>query len=242
MKLKIFCIIFFNFIFIFLNNRGIAQTHTNFWSRFTIDKSFSSKIKFDVEFQYRQQNGFGNNNLFSEPLLYSLRTWFIYQPKNELQFSISPLAYFYHFPIINKASDATKPFLNEYRVSFAMDNKIANFKKYIFQNRVGLEYRIFQPTIKNGIRFREKVGLKYDFSYKWNVFLYDEMLLNLYGVNNNHLFDHNRLGLHTAYKFTKNIKIEAGYIFITRLQRTATEVMEDNNFILNCTYLLQNKK
>lgn len=220
----------------------MAQTHTNFWSRLTLDKSFSSKYKFDVELQYRRQNGFGNYNLFSNTLMYSFRTWLIYQPKNDVQFSISPLAYFYHFPIINKSSDATKPFSNEYRIAFALDNKIANYKKYIFQNRVGVEYRIFQPTIKNVIRFREKLGVKYDFTSKWNLFLYDELLLNLHGVAKNHLFDHNRLGLNTVYKLTKKIKVEAGYIFITRLQRTATENIEENNFILNFTYLLQNKK
>jgi hypothetical protein len=241
MKKKFFfTFIFINSIFISVNNKIIAQTHSNFWSRLSLNKKISSRYKFDLELQYRRQNGFENNNPVFEPLLYSLRTWVVYQPKKEIQFSISPFAYFYHFPIINNASDVSKPFLKEYRIAFAMDNKIANYKKYVFQNRVGLEYRIFQPTINNVVRFREKLAMKYAFTSKWSLFVYDEMLLNLCGVARNHMFDHNRLGWNVNFNITPKYKIEAGYIFITRLQRTAITNVEENNFLLNFTYFFTN--
>jgi len=72
------------------------------------------------------------------------------------------------------------------------------------------------------------------------LFVYDEMLLNLSGVARNHLFDHNRLGWNIAFNITPKYKIEAGYIFITRLQRTAITNVEENNFLLNFTYFFTN--
>jgi hypothetical protein len=242
MKKNVLRFILFSLIFIIANNEINAQMHSNLWTRLTINKSLKKSIKADLEFQHRSQNGFKNNNLFSNNLLNSIRTWIIYQPSKHWQYSISPFAYFYHYPIINQLVDENKPYVNEYRISGAVDYQYEIKQKIYLQNRTGIEYRFFKQPLRDVIRFREKIGIKKDFSSKWSAMLSNELLLNFYGVNKQHFFDHNRVGFLLQYKPLKTMKIEFGYTYISRLQRTAIEYIQENNFILNFTYLMQNKK
>lgn len=51
-------------------------------------------------------------------------------------------------------------------------------------------------------------------------------------------FDHDRIALLFNYKPTKNIRIETGYIYITRLTQNSDEFLNENNFLSHLYYTL----
>lgn len=230
-------------IFLFyLNNSVLAQNvpHLNSWSRFSLLQPINEKWRAETEFQHRRQNDFAqqSKSLFEENLLSSIRTWVHYQHKDDLSFSFSPFAYYWHNSIITKDEDKQKPQITEVRFSVAADLKHEVIKKLWLIDRTCIEYRDFQNTSTNFIRLRNRLGLRYEFTEKWNFTFFDEVFLNLKGAKPINFFDHDRLAFLLNYKPYKHLRIETGYMFITRLPRGTDEFLHENNFLLHIYYTL----
>jgi hypothetical protein len=234
-------------IFLFnLSNTIFAQNvpHLNLWSRFSFSQSLSEKWRSEIEIQHRRQNDFAQNtkNVFDENLLSCIRTWVHYQHKDDLSFSISPIAYYWHKSIIIKNEDKLKPQVTEIRFSVAADLKKQMFKKLWLIGRTCFEYRDFQNTNSNIIRMRNRLGFRYELTQKWNLTLYDEVFLNIKGGKPTIVFDHDRLAVLLNYKPSKQLRIESGYMFITRLPSGADEFLNENNFLVHIYYTLPKKE
>lgn len=214
-----------------------AQHHYNAWFRGTLSIPIGKKFKIDNEFQHRRQNGFENINLFDKNLMFTYRNWVHYQHKEDVRFSISPFAYFTHYKIIQGPSDkATRP-NNEIRFSAAVELQHEIFKKFYIIDRNALEYRIFGHSQPDITRLRSRFGIRYDFTEKVKLSIFDELLLNLTGTTHDHFFDHDRLGLNVEYQIGHNLKFDMGYIYITRLPITSNSKLHESNFYLHLTYI-----
>ena len=234
------------YIFLFLlNNVTFAQDvpHLNAWSRFSITQPIAETWRVEVEVQHRRQSDFTEQtkNVFDENLMSSMRVWVNYQHKNAINFSISPFAYYLHNSIIVNEADKQKQQNKEIRFSFAIDLKYELVKKLWFINRTCFEYRDFQNTSKDFMRMRDRLGLRYEFTEKWNFTFFNELFLNLNGVKPVNSFDQNRMVFLLNYKPSSHIRIETGYIFITRLPRETVDFLHENNFLLHIYYTLPHK-
>jgi Protein of unknown function (DUF2490) len=230
-------------IFLFmLSHLTLAQhiPHLNAWSRFSITQPISEKWRAETEFQHRRQNDYAekSGDLFQENLLSSVRTWVHYQHKEDIGFAISPFAYYWHNPIIVTDSDKLRPQVQELRFSLAVDLKHELLKKLWLIDRTVIEYRDFQKINENIVRLRNRLGVRCEFNSKWNVTLFDEIFLNIMGAKPSHTFDHDRIAILLNYKPTKNIRIETGYMYISRLPRNTNEFLHENNFLLHLYYTL----
>lgn len=225
-----------------LGNTLYAQdaSHLNIWSRMSFIQPISALWRAEVEFQHRRQSDYAENSghLFQANLLSSVRTWVQYQHKDGISFSLSPFAYYWHTPIIVTNADKLKSQVQELRFSLAVDLKHEITDNLWLVDRTCVEYRDFQSVGTDIIRMRNRLGLRYDMHSAWSVTLFEEIFLNIRGAALSHIFDHDRMALLLNYKPVENLRIEVGYLYISRLQRERNELLHENNFLLHFYYTL----
>lgn len=230
------------FLFFILSDSSFAQSvpHLNLWSRISVSQTISEKWGAEAEFQHRRQNNIvaRSENLLQENLLSSVRTWVHYHHREDMSFAVSPFAYYWHNPIIVSDSDKLKPQVQELRFSMAIDLKHEIIENLWLINRSAVEYRDFVNTNADFIRVRSRLGVRYEFSNQWNLTVFDELFLNLKGAQTIHIFDHDRLAFLLNYKPTKDIRVEIGYIYISRLPRNTDEFLHEHNFLLHLYFTL----
>ncbi len=223
----------------------ITQTlraqHHNAWLRGTLSISLNKKIKTDSELQYRRQNGFGNNDMLNKNLMFTFRNWTHYQYNKEIRFSVSPFALFSHYRIIQRPEDETARPVTEIRFSAAADIQQRFFDKFYLTGRSAVEYRIFNNSQADITRFRNRLGIRFEFQERFKLSLYDEILVNATGVSLLHFYDHNRVGLSLEYQISDRLKSDFGYVYISRLPTTATDRLNENNIFVNLSYLLKKR-
>lgn len=216
-----------------------AQHHYNAWFRSTLSVPVGEKFKVDTEFQHRRQNGFDNENLLDKNLMFTYRNWVHYQHSEDVKFSVSPFAYFSHYRIIQSKTDETASPISELRFSAAVELQHEIVKKFYIVDRSAVEYRIFDNNQSDITRLRNRLGVRYDFSEKLKLSVFDELLFNIGGTTHSHFFDHDRIGLNLEYHFLPNLKVDIGYIHLTRLPITGNTKLKENNIIMNLTYQLK---
>jgi hypothetical protein len=216
----------------------VAQDHTNSWFRTTLSIPITEKIKTDIELQHRRQNNFESDNLFDKNLMYTFRTWIYYKQNKDVIYGISPFAYFSNYKSIQKEGDADAKPINEYRFTASVELQHELATKFYVVDRTAFEYRAFEGSIENTTRLRNKLAFRYDFNPKYNLAIGDEILINSTGTDAQHIFDHNRLFTNFCYKVSNKVKFDIGYIYISRLTKNNMDLIEENNFYLNFTYVL----
>lgn len=218
-----------------------AQFHYNCWFRGALSAPIAGKIKTDVEFQHRRQNGFQNKNMFDKNLMFTFRTWVHYQYREGIKFSISPIAYFSHYKVIERQVDEVVAPRDEVRLSGAVELQHEIFKRFYIIDRNALEYRVFTPQ-SNVTRLRVRFGVRYDFTQTINLTVFDELFLNITGISGYHIFDHNRVGLNLEYQPLPNLKFDIAYLYLTRLSTIPVlNKIKENNIIFNVTYYWKKK-
>lgn len=224
--------------------RAQDTPHLNLWGRLSLAYVYSEKWKYEAELQHRTQNDFpaAERDLLEHNLLNSIRTWAHYQHKPDLTFSLSPFAYYWHNRILMEEADKTKPVVQELRFSVAIDLKYEAFKNLWLLNRNCFEYRDFQNTTTDFIRMRNRLGLRYNFTEKLNAVVYGEVFLNLKGAERANLFDHDRLAFLINYQLLNQLRLETGYMYISRLPRNTDEFLHENNFIVHVYYTFKGKQ
>lgn len=218
-----------------------AQEHTNSWLRGTLSIPISEKITTDVELQHRTQNGFENRNPWYASLMNSFRTWIYFKQNKDVVYAISPFAYFQNNKIIQQKSDADLSPTKEFRFSASIELQHELASKFFIVDRTMLEYRVFENTTNTVGRLRNRLSFRYDFNSNFNTSFGDEIFINAKGADAQHLFDQDRLFANFTLKASAKIKFDFGYIYISRLLKNKTEVQEDSNFYINCTYKFQKK-
>jgi hypothetical protein len=241
MKIKINALIFVPIITFFLAPKTVAQEHTNSWFRTTLSIPVTNKIKTDLEVQYRRQNDFESDNLFDKNLMYTFRTWIYYKQNKDVVYALSPFAYFSNYKIIQKESDAVAKPTNEYRFTASIEIQHQLAPNFFVVDRTAMEYRVFEGSIENTTRLRNRLAFRYDFDAKYNVAIGDEILVNTTGTDAQHLFDHNRAFSNFSYKPNSAVKFDIGYIFISRLTKNTSYLIDESNIYLNFTYTLNKK-
>jgi hypothetical protein len=201
----------------------------------------NEKVKTEVELIHRRQNDFESNNLFDKNLMYATRTWIYYKPNKDVVYGISPFANFSNYKIIQKESDAVAKPTNEYRFTASLELQHQLAKNFYVVDRTAIEYRAFEGSIENTTRLRNRLAFRYDFNSKYNVAIGDEILVNTTGTDAQHIFDQNRIFTNFSYKLNSSVKLDLGYIYISRLPQINLDLIDDNNFYLNFTYTFQKK-
>ena len=214
----------------------VAQGHTNSWLRTTLSIPVTKKIKTDLELQHRRQNDFESDNLFDKNLMYTFRTWVYYKINKDVVYAISPFAYFSNYNIIKKESDGFTDPINEYRFTASLEIQHQLATKLFVVDRTALEYRVFEGSVENTTRFRNRLALRYDFNSNYNIAFGDEILMNSSGTDAQHIFDHNRIFTNLSYKPNSDFKFDIGYIYISRLTKSNIDLIDENNFYLNFTF------
>jgi hypothetical protein len=237
--IKIIIIIFWSTQFSYAQH----MPHLNFWGRISVSNAFSEKWRGKIELQHRRQNDIAlpNMNFFDKKLLSSFRTWVHYQHRDNLSFSFSPFAYYWHNSIILNESDRNSPTIKEIRFSAALDLKHEIIKNLWLVDRSCFEYRSFIGNNSDIFRMRTRLGLRYEFNSKWNLTFFDEIFINLTGTKASNLFDHDRIAFLLNYKPTENLRIETGYIFISRLPRDSDEFLHENNFMVHLYFTIPHR-
>ncbi len=201
----------------------------------------NEKFKTEVELIHRRQNDFESNNLFDKNLVYATRTWIYYKQNKDVVYGLSPFAYFSNYKIIQKVSDAVAKPTNEYRFTASLELQHQLAKNFYVVDRTAIEYRAFEGSIENTTRLRNRLAFRYDFNSKYNVAIGDEILVNTTGTDAQHIFDQNRIFTNFSYKLNSSVKLDLGYIYISRLPQINLDLIDDNNFYLNFTYTFQKK-
>lgn len=212
--------------------------HDNLWLRATGTIKLNKNLSTDFEIQHRRQNGLQSIAPIDYNLLFSFRNWIHYKKNEELKFSLSPIAIFSHYKIIQKTNDENIKPNRELRFSVAMDWHKKLYNKIYILNRNALEYRMIKNNPNHITRLRNKLGIKTQLNKNLSFVLYDEILYNVSGISSSHIFDHNRLGVQTNFNITKNLSTEIGYMYIHRLPLVNDITINENNFIINFTYQL----
>ena len=240
MKKHIIIYIFLFLAFHFSYPQNAA--HLNFWSRISLVQPLNDRFKGEVEVQHRRQNNYAlqMENLLYAPLLSSVRTWAHYKHNENINFSISPFAYYRHNAIILNENDKNKPQTKEIRFSAAIELKYELLKNIKLIERTCFEYRDFQATNLDVVRVRNRLGLQYIFNNQWNITTFNEVFLNVKGISSAHIFDHNRFSFMLTMKATKNIRIETGYMYINRLPKNSEEYLYEHNFLVHLYFTLRN--
>ena len=236
MKIKINALILIVTITFFLAPKTIAQQHKNSWFRTTLIIPVTEKIKTDLELQHRRQNDFESDNLFDKNLMYTFRTWVYYKQNKDVVYAISPFAYFSNYNIIKKESDGFTAPINEYRFTASLEIQHQLATKLFVVDRTALEYRVFEGSIENTTRLRNRLAFRYDYNSNYNIALGDEILMNSSGTDAQHIFDHNRIFTNLSYKPNSEFKFDIGYIYISRLTKSNIDLIDENNFYLNFTF------
>ncbi len=216
-----------------------GQPHYNAWFRTTLIYPLKNNLRIDTEIQHRRQNGFDNKVLLDKNLMYTVRSWVHYQRGKTVRLSVSPLAYFSHYRIIRKQTDERAAPGKEFRISAALEWQYRIAEKIYVVERSALEYRMFESSSSNVTRVRTRTGIRYQFTEKINLDLYNELLLNITGRSLHYFFDHNRVGMNVAYKMSSYFKMDAGYIYISRLPLAGGGLIKENNIFLNLSYTLR---
>lgn len=222
-----------------------AQKQTNWWTRVSVTKPISSTFYTELEGQLRfQYNHFSPIQLYfiEEHLTHSLRWFFHYRPSSQFSASISPFTWFASSPVIISPTDVDAPIQHEIRPSTLAEWLPPMSDKLSIAMRTWVEYRDFQNTTNDLIRFRQRFGLRYQVDEKWQAFLANEILLHIYGVAENQLYDHNRLVFNINYRPNRQWRIELGYIYINRLLRNRMLYVNENNIITHFYYTLPSGK
>ena len=240
MKNKISTIILLVIVTLFAP-KTLAQEHTNSWFRTTLSIPITEKIKTDLELQHRRQNDFESNNLFDKNLMYTFRTWIYYKQNKDVVYAISPFAYFSNYKIIQKESDAVAKPTNEYRFTASIELQHQLATKFYVVDRTAIEYRVFEGSIENTTRLRNRLVFRYDLNSRYNLALGDEILVNTTGTDAQHMFDHNRAFSNFSFKPNSTVKFDIGYIYISRLTKSNIDLIDESNFYLNFTYTLNKK-
>jgi hypothetical protein len=228
--LKTYFLLFFSFSVISLVSA--QETHNNAWFRLTINAYSKNNIVADVELNHRRQNDFNKNNPFDKNLIIAIRPWFYLTKKENFAIIFSPIAYFSNYKIIQKASDSGIS-SNEYRITFGEEYQNKLTKNVSISSRALLEYRLYE-TVPNGLRFRTRIGAKYDFNKNINTTIGNEIFLNTINIpSNKYIFDHNRVFINLSLQGVKKLKIDVGYIYANKLPRNAIDHINENNFYLN---------
>lgn len=241
MKIQINTIILV-IIVTFFASTTVAQEHKNSWFRTTLSIPVTEKIKTDFELQHRRQNDFESNNLFDKNLMCAFRTWIYYKQNKDVVYAISPFAYFSNYKIIQKEGDAVAKPTNEYRFSASIELQHELANKFSVVDRTALEYRVFEGSVENVVRLRNRLAFRYDFNSKFNTTVGDEIFFNASGTDEQHIFHHDRLFFNFSFKPKPALKFDIGYIYISRLYKNNTDLIEESNFYLNFIYTLQKKK
>ena len=222
--------------------KTLAQEHTNSWFRTTLRIPFTEKIKTDLELQHRRQNDFESNNLFDKNLMYTFRTWIYYKQNKDVVYAISPFAYFSNYKIIQKESDAVAKPTNEYRFTASIELQHQLATKFYVVDRTAIEYRVFEGSIENTTRLRNRLVFRYDLNSKYNLAIGDEILVNTTGTDTQHMFDHNRAYSNFSYKPNSTVKFDIGYIYISRLTKSNIDLIDESNIYMNFTYTIKKNK
>lgn len=215
--------------------------HNNVWFRNTLNAPLTEKITVDLEIQHRRQSGFGNDDVFNKNLMNTFRTWVNHQLNHDVKLSVSPLACFTNYKIIQNYIDQEAVPTREFRYAAAIDLQHELLKKLFVVDRTSTEFRTFSGTQRNITRLRSRIGLRYDINDKVKLGVFDEHLLNIKGVTHDHFLDHARLGFNIEYKTFKKLKLDVGYIHIKRLPLNSNQKLFENNVYLNFTYKLLDK-
>jgi hypothetical protein len=228
-------------VLVILSIYSKAQIHYNAWFRGTLSYPLSEKVKVEIEFQHRRQNGYENKLMFDKNLMYSFRSWLHYQYNENVKLSLSPLAYFSNYKIIQQKVNESEAPNHEIRFSGTIEMQQRIFQQLYLVDRTAMEYRFFENTT-NIVRFRNRIGLEYVLNKKMRFGIYDELFLNLRGTSTGHFFDHDRIGSYFEYKITSSFKIGISYIHISRLPLTSEDRLYENNLLIHAAYLLRYRK
>lgn len=211
-----------------------SQEKYNVWTRFTLNSPLSKNIQADWELMHRRQNDAGQVNPLSETLTNATRISFTYQFNPNFSATFSPFAYFENHRIIVKENDRNAAPRKEIRFSAFTNNSKSISKDFNLLLRNGIEYRI-NLSDENQVRLRHRAGIAYQLNENSKLILYDELLYHLKNANSNTTIDHNRIILDFENKWSKSIKINAGYMYISRNTNTSDNLHE-HNFMLTLTY------
>ena len=234
MKIKINAIILI--VILIIASKTVAQEHTNSWFRTTLSVPVTEKIKTDLELQHRRQNDFESDNLFDKNLMYTFRTWVYYKQNKDVVYALSPFAYFSNYKIIQNESDAVSKPSNEYRFCASVELQHELAEKFYIVDRTALEYRVFEGTIENVVRLRNRLAFRYDLNSNFNTTIGDEIFINASGTDSQHIFDHDRLFANFSYKLNPSFKFDLGYIYISRLTKSNIDLIDESNIYLNFTF------
>jgi hypothetical protein len=212
--------------------------HDNSWFRATLSISLSKNLQVDAELQHRRQNGFSNSDMLDKSLMASARTWVHYRYRPDIRFSASPFAFFLHQKPIVHESDEKAASTQEIRFALAAELRHDRPGRVSAFYRASLEYRLLNNYPASVIRFRNRLGLTCDIHRKLQMFVYDELFLNADGINPAHVFDHNRIAAGFACEMAPAVKLEAGYVYISRLPLQAEALLYENNVFVSLTFRL----
>lgn len=220
-------------------NTAQAQLHYNAWFRSTLSIPLYKKLKADLEFQHRRQNGYNNKKMLDRNLMFTLRSWIHYTHSKDIKISVSPLACFSHFPVIETSSGKDILPNKELRTSAAIELQHELFENFYIFDRNALEYRIFDRN--NILRMRSRIGLSYELINKLKISLYEELFFNIKGVPTDYFFDHDRIGIFFEYDVFPRFRIDLGALHISRLSINNHNKLKEHNLLLNLTYIFNSR-
>ncbi|RAJ82243.1 uncharacterized protein DUF2490 [Chitinophaga dinghuensis] len=208
--------------------------------RTTLQTRLADKWDAALELQLRRQHP-DNANMFSMPLMYSVRPWIYYRMNTHFSLSVSPLAWFRQYPVLLTEKDLSKAPMQEWRSTVAISYQTQLQQHLYFQSRAGVEYRNFS-TGQRLLRTRIRTGFQYLLPGDVSLNAYNELMLNPAGAAPGHFFDQNRQSISGIVPLSRGVTVEVGYMHIYRQLPTYDPIMQEHNYFVQLNISMQRKK
>ncbi|KAA5539546.1 DUF2490 domain-containing protein [Adhaeribacter rhizoryzae] len=235
------------------------EYHDNnmFWSEVNIIGNIKGKFGYQLDYQHRRQAIPENlpdhhHNPVKHPMLQTIRPWLHYQYNPAVRFSFAPLAWLGHWRL---PEDGESVFFPEFRITPQITLR-QPIGRVIIQHRFRYEFRFIgrdhvdgETDLEEAYTFdksRRRGRMRYMLKAEvpintpemadgtFYVAAFNEAMLNTgKNVPSNHLFDQNRTYAGVGYRFSKFVRVEAGYLkhLAFRLNNATANNVDNNNLI-----------
>jgi hypothetical protein len=199
--------------------------HNVVWGRLSLSDTINARLRWELFLQHRQQSQTADDwRVWQAPQSSAVWPWLHVRASARFRVSVAPVAYFVTWPLLSSASDAEKPGVREWRSTLRLDYRKPLKNKIVWLNRLGLEQR-WRDLKQDGVfasNQRIRLLTQLDIPLKINglgkplvVVISNEAMVQVGPavVNNQSVFDQNRVYAGLAYGLSANVRASLGYIY-----------------------------
>lgn len=237
-------------LFILVSSSGLkAQNyhhHNMFWGRISLTDTISTKLRYEIQLQYRSQDlGYRSSNFFSAYQYSTGAFWLSYSLNNNIIIGVLPFSYFHNSALVSKPGDERLRPVKEFRHTARLVMR-EPYKKALFFNVVLLELRVRnlrkEEVYLSNYRFRHILRFDHPLfkvsGKPLTATIYNEVMFQFGNAvrDNVNIFDQDRVYMGGTYPVYKNIRLGMGYFYTVQQRASGKDFDDSNTLFVNLTF------